>query len=148
MVSFKKDGVYVGGKKIIGTRKGVVAAPATATQAALTLTSMTGTANTAPAAETNLAALTDSSGGVAAATLPSITAGAEYAQADMAAVKVAVATIAAELAKQRSLNTVLVNDAKIFATQLNAAKTDLAARDTTINALRTRLSAHGLVDAV
>lgn len=43
------------------------------------------------------AAITDNTGGTASATLAAITAGASYAQADMVAVKNALATIAAKL---------------------------------------------------
>lgn len=57
-------------------------------------TAFTQTYSTALA--TVAAALTDSTGGTASSTLASITAGASYAQADMAAVKNAIASLAAD----------------------------------------------------
>lgn len=45
----------------------------------------------------SLTALTDSTGGTASSTLAAITAGSSYAQADMVAVKNALASIAAQL---------------------------------------------------
>jgi len=44
-----------------------------------------------------IAALTDSTGGTATGTLASITAGASYAQADMTAVKNAIASLSAKV---------------------------------------------------
>jgi hypothetical protein len=108
----------------------------TPTQDTLTLTSMTGTGNTSPAAETNLDTLTDSSGGTASTTLASISD---------TATKNAVASIAAELALQKALNTVLINDAKSFATENNKIKTDIAALVTLTTALRLALIAEGLI---
>lgn len=176
-------------KRIPTAPSGVGAGGAvTPTQAALTLTAMTGTANTSPAAETNTHTLTDNGGGTADQTVavqaapvtltdntglsgshddvlaavttftPSVAwnGSAVYpSAADATAIGTAITvlnqnasdaaqkiielvTLAAtaqnnlkevttELALQKALNTVLINDAKTFATQLNAVKTDLAA---------------------
>jgi hypothetical protein len=113
-----------------------VANPAATTQDTLTVTGMTGTANTAPAAETNLDTLTDNSGGSASTTLAAISD---------TPTKNAVASLAAELAKQKTLNAVLINDAKSFATELNLLKTDHAAALTTINALLVSLRSAGTI---
>lgn len=59
-------------------------------------------AGQAAAAAQGQASLTDSTGGTASTTLAAITAGAAYAQADMTAVKNALASIAAQLALIRT----------------------------------------------
>lgn len=53
--------------------------------------------NKAPAAALTNTSLTDSTGGTGSATLAAITAGASYAQADMVAVKNAIASLAAQV---------------------------------------------------
>jgi hypothetical protein len=133
-----------------------VAAVAAQTQDALTTTGMTGVANTAPAAETNLDTLTDSTEGEASTTMLALQAGGTGAASgafDTAAhrddfigqVANNFATCAAELALQKALNTVLVNNCKSFAVELNKAKADVAACMTTIAALRTALINGGVI---
>lgn len=102
-----------------------------------------GVASTTLAAATNTTALTDSSGGTASTTLAVIVAGASYAQADMAAAQNAIASIAAELALQRSLNTVLVNGQTSLGTQVVNALADLTSLKTLVNALRSAMVAAG-----
>ena len=104
---------------------------------ALTLTSMSGTANTTPAAETNIDTLTGTLTGTLDNILADVAAAAGACAGDAtpsaANVDTAIATAAAglatganknfkemqaELTTQRALNTVLVNDAKLFAEQL------------------------------
>lgn len=74
-------------------------------------------AQAAPAAQGQVS-LTDSTGGTASTTLAAITAGASYAQADMSAVKNALASIAARLAEVRT-------DVANIKTFQNAARTAL-----------------------
>ena len=125
------------------------------TQDALTVTAMTGAANTAPAGETNLDTITDSTGGAAATTLVAIQAGGTGAAAggwdtanhrDTALGQIAnnFASVAAELAKQKALNTVLINDAATFAVELNKAKADVAALLAKVNAMLTSDQAAGV----
>jgi hypothetical protein len=59
-------------------------------------------AGQAAAAAQTQDSLTDSTGGTASTTLAAITAGAAYAQADMTAIKNAIASLAAQLAKIRT----------------------------------------------
>jgi hypothetical protein len=94
---------YVNGIQVVGAQQ------VGATQAAVTQTQT---------------ALTDSTGGTASTTLAEITAGATYAQADLTAIKNAIASLAAELA---------------------LIKTDMANAMVLINKLRTDLVAHGLI---
>ena len=119
-------------------------APAAQTQDALTLTAMTGAANTSPAAETNLDTLTDSTGGTPARHRRSPLAEparrramghGQHRDAVHRMRRQHFASLTAELAKQKRLNTVLINDAKTGMTQLNKVKADVAARDTQITAL-------------
>ena len=110
-------------------------APTAQTQDALTVTAMTGVANTSPAAETNLGTLTDSTGGTPGTTFAAIAAGAEYAQSDLTALKNIAASAATQLGLQKALNTVLINNCKSFAVELNKVKADVANRDTQIVAL-------------
>lgn len=77
----------------------------------------------APAAQVQ-AALTDSTGGTASTTLASITAGATYLQADLTAIKNAIASLAARLAE---------------------VKTDVANVKTLEDAIRTALVNTGLI---
>lgn len=163
-----------------------IADVAAVTQDALTLTSMTGTANTAPAAETNLGTLTltsmtgtanttpvaetniDTIGGTLTGTLDNTLADVtgswdataiatinknfKEVQAELVTQK-ALNTVlvndaklfAEQLVIQKALNTVLVNDAKTFATQLNAVRVDNAAQVTKINAILTALEAQNVV---
>jgi predicted RecA/RadA family phage recombinase len=141
---------------VLTVPQAAVAAPAAQTQDALTVTAMTGTGNTAPAAETNLDTLTDSSGGTPSTTIGAVPAGgtgaaaggwdtANHRDAAILAINTNFSSVAAELALQKALNTVLVNDAKTFATELNKAKTDVAAALTTVAALRTALIAAGVL---
>jgi predicted RecA/RadA family phage recombinase len=112
------------------------ATPTAQTQDALTLTSMTGTANTAPAAETNMHAIAVNGVGTPSnSTMAAVTELGNAGSADLAPVQNNFATLATELATQKALNTVLINDAKTFATELNKVKTDVANRDTQITAL-------------
>lgn len=155
----------------IGEIQSHIADPASAaamTQDTLTLTSMTGTANTTPAAETNLAALTltsmtgtanttpaaetniDTIGGTLTGTLDNTLADCtatnsgdvsatinknfKEIQAELVTQKALntvlindVKLFAEELVKQKALNTVLINDVKLFAEQLVKIKTDVAA---------------------
>lgn len=81
-----------------------------------------GVASSTLAAATNTDALTDSSGGTPSTTIAAI--GASYVQATMAN---AIATLAAELAKQRTLNTVLINAVASLAAKVNSIQaTELA----------------------
>lgn len=207
--------------------------PASQTQSTLTLTAMTGTANTAPAAEINTTELTDNGGGTADGTVaaqaapvtltdetgksgthddtlaaataptapvityssnnPSITPDAAVTIADGSAPSVGellefceelkkcvadtatavgvllqndsdngqkaielvtlagvaqnnLKEVTTELAKQRALNIVLINDAKTFATQLNAAKADIATLTATVKALRDALVEQRIIE--
>ncbi|MGD1002766.1 MAG: DUF2190 family protein [Candidatus Brocadiia bacterium] len=133
-----------------------VAAVAAQTQDALTTTGMTGVANTAPAAETNLDTLTDSTEGEAGTEIVALQAGGTGAAAGafdtaqhrddfIGQVADNFASLAAQLAKQKALNTVLLNDCKSFAVELNKAKADMAACMATIAALRTALINGGVI---
>jgi hypothetical protein len=115
---------------------------ASVTQDALTLTSMLGTGNTAPAAETNI----DTLGGTLTGTLDNTLAdcGATNGGDVSAVINKNFKEVQAELVTQKALNTVLINDAKTFATQLNAARVDNAAQVTKINAILALLEAHGI----
>jgi predicted RecA/RadA family phage recombinase len=135
-----------------------ITALAAQTQDALTVTAMTGVANTAPAAETNLDTLTDSTGGTPATTIAALQAGgtgaaagawdtANHRDAFIAAVANNFSSLTAELALQKALNTVLINDAKSFAVELNKAKADVAAHAATIAALRASLIAAGVISS-
>ncbi|NLX97602.1 MAG: hypothetical protein GXY83_15650 [Rhodopirellula sp.] len=104
-----------------------VAAAVTATQDTLTLTSMTGTANTAPAAETNIDTLTGTLTGELDNALTNVTFNATWSQEQANEINKNFKEIQAELTTQRALNTVLINNCKTFATQLNAVKADIAA---------------------
>jgi predicted RecA/RadA family phage recombinase len=125
---------------------GEAAALVNQTQDELTLTGMTGTANTAPAAETNIDTLTGTLTGVLNNTLADVAAAAGAcagaATPSATDVDTAIATAAAglatganknfkeiqaELTTQKALNTVLINDMKTMATQLNKIKVDYAA---------------------
>lgn len=102
-----------------------------------------GTAGTTLAAATNTGAITDSTGGTAGSTFPAIVAGAVYAQADMVAVQTALASAAAELALQRTLNTVLINTVDSLGVQVNNALADLTSLKTLVNSLRSAMVAVG-----
>ena len=92
-----------------------ITALAAQTQDALTVTAMTGVANTAPAAETNLDTLTDSTGGTPATTIAALQAGgtgaaagawdtANHRDAFIAAVANNFSSLTAELAlRKRSI---------------------------------------------
>jgi len=125
------------------------------TQDALTVTAMTGAANTAPAAETNLDTLTDSTGGTPATTLAAVGAGgtgtaaggwdtANHRDAAILAINTNFSSLIAELALQKALNTVLVNNNKTFAVELNKAKADVAALIAKVNAMLTSDQAAGV----
>ena len=141
-----------------------IADVAAVTQNALTLTSMTGTANTAPAADTVPTKLTGTLTGTVNGALVDVaaTAGAcagsttPSASNVDTAIATAVATIVTgtneqlkelqtSLAAAIDLCTVLVNNNKTFATELNAAKADNAAQVTKINALIAALETAGIV---
>ncbi len=151
---------------------------------ALTVTAMTGTANTAPAADTvptkltgTLTGATDGAIADIAADTPACAGNATPSATQVdAAINKAVATIvtgtnlqlkelqtslaavidlntvlvnncktfATELNLQRVLNTVFVNNAKTFATELNAARADNAAQVTKINEIFARLESQGI----
>lgn len=131
--------IKIGAKQVVGAQQAIVSP----TQAALTLTSMTGTANTAPAAETNIDTIGGTLTGTLDNTLADVTqqaggAGVELTDGDAAKINKNFKEIQAELVTQRTLNTVLINDCKTFATQLNAARADIAS-------LIALLKAHGLM---
>ena len=143
---------------VLTVPQAAVTAPAAQTQDALTVTAMTGVANTAPAAETNLDTLTDSTGGTPATTLAAVGAGgtgaaagawdtANHRDAAILAINTNFASVAAELALQKALNTVLVNNNKSFAVELNKAHADVAALIVTVGALRTKLIGAGVISA-
>jgi hypothetical protein len=135
----------------------------------LTLTSMLGTANTTPAAETNMNAIAVNSVGTpSTSTMATVTESGNTGSADLTPVRNNFATLSTELATQRALNVVLINDAKLYAeqlvkqkalntvlindvktlaTELNAARVDNAAQVTKINALLAALEAVGIVKA-
>ena len=161
-----------------------IADVAAVTQDLLTLTNMTGTANTAPAADTvptkltgTLTGATDGAIADIAADTPACAGNATPSATQVdAAINKAVATIvtgtnlqlkelqtslaavidlntvlvnncktfATELNLQRVLNTVFVNNAKTFATELNAARADNAAQVTKINEIFARLESQGI----
>ena len=132
-----------------------ITALAAQTQDALTVTAMTGVANTAPAAETNLDTLTDSTGGTPATTLAAVGAGgtgaaaggwdtANHRDAAILAINTNFSSLIAELALQKALNTVLVNNSKTFAVELNKAKADVAALEAKVNAMLTSDQAAGV----
>jgi hypothetical protein len=134
---------------------------------ALTLTSMLGTANTTPVAETNMHAIAVNSVGTpSTTTMETVTQAGNTGSADLSPVQNNFATLATELAAQRSLNVVLINDVKLYAeqlvkqkalntvlindvkslaTELNAARVDNAAQVTKINAILTALEAQEIV---
>jgi hypothetical protein len=69
----------------------------TVTAGALAVTGNAGFNGAAPAPPPAVPQVTDSTGGTPGSTLPAIAAGASYTQADMAAVKVGLASLAAEV---------------------------------------------------
>lgn len=71
------------------------------------------------AAATNTDSLTDSSGGTANTTIAAITNAANVGSADVGPVADGFADIAAQLAKQRTLNTVLINAITSLGTKVN-----------------------------
>lgn len=83
-----------------------------------------GAASATIAAGTNLDTLTDSTGGTPGTTFAAITAPGANAttslSADMAAVKNALASTAAELALQKALNTVLLNGLASAVAKINS----------------------------
>lgn len=120
-----------------------VVQPSGANQAAaasLTIQTLTdstgGSVSTTLSAATNTASLTDSSGGTPSTTLAAISD---------TATKDAIASIAAQLATQRSLNTVLINAVASLASQCNKAGVDLAAIRTLTNQIRGDLVTIGLI---
>jgi predicted RecA/RadA family phage recombinase len=128
------------------TQQATIADVGAQTQDALTVTAMTGVANTSPAAETNLDTLTDSTGGTPSTTLAAVGAGGTGAAAGgwdtaghrdsaILAINTNFSSVTAELALQKALNTVLINDAKSFAVELNKANVDVAALEAKINAI-------------
>jgi len=143
-----------------------IADVAAVTQNTLTLTSMTGTANTAPAADTVPTKLTGTLTGTVNGAIVDIAATAgncqgsatpSAAQVDTA-IATAVATIVSgtneqlkelqtSLAAVIDLNTVLVNNNKTFATELNAARADNAAQVIKINALLAAMETGQIVAA-
>ena len=140
------------------TQQANIAQLSAQTQDALTVTAMTGVANTAPAAETNLDTLTDSTGATAATTIVALQAGGTGAAAGgwdtanhrdtfIGQVAANFASLTAELALQKALNTVLINNAKTTAVELNKAKADVAAHAATIAALRASLIAAGVISS-
>jgi hypothetical protein len=137
------------------TQQANIAQLSAQTQDALTVTAMTGAANTAPAAETNLDTLTDSTGGTPATTLAAVGAGgtgtaaggwdtANHRDAAILAINTNFSSLIAELALQKALNTVLVNNNKTFAVELNKAKADVAALIAKVNAMLTSDQAAGV----
>lgn len=138
-------------KRIASTPSAVGAGSAVAdaaaqTQTALTLTSMTGVANTAPAAETNTDNLTITGlTATADGTMANITFNSTWSQDQADSSNKNFKEIATELTKQRALNIVLINNCKSFATELNAAKTDVAALRTTLNDVLASLRAGGAI---
>jgi hypothetical protein len=120
-----------------------VADPASA--AALTQETVTdnsgGAVSTTIAAATNTDTLTDSSGGAANTTIAAITGLANAGSADTGPVADGFADIAAQLAKQKSLNTVLINAVASIAAQLAKIKTDVAAVRTGSEANNTAIDA-------
>ena len=137
------------------TQQANIAQLSAQTQDALTVTAMTGVANTAPAAETNLDTLTDSTGATAATTIVALQAGGTGAAAGgwdtanhrdtfIGQVAANFASLTAELALQKALNTVLINNAKTTAVELNKAKADVAALIAKVNAMLTSDQAAGV----
>ena len=120
-----------------------IADVAAVTQDALTLTSMTGTGNTTPAAETNIDTLGGSLTGTLDNTLADI--GNTTSVDGSAAVNKNFKEVQAELVTQRALNAVLVNNCKTFATHLNAARVDNASQVTKINAIIAALESAGIL---
>jgi hypothetical protein len=127
-----------------------VTQPASADQAALgavtqaTITDNSGgAASTTIAAATNTDALTDSTGGSANTTLAAV--GATNASDVSGAINDNFADIAAQLVKQRALNTVLVNAVASLAAELNKARTDETNNRTLTNQVRGDLVSLGLI---
>lgn len=206
MLQLKTGRLVIDDKNVMNSQQAAIADIGALTQAAITVTGMTGTAGT-PAAETNLAALTLTSMTGTANTTPAadtvptkltgtLTGTVNGALVDVAAaagacageatpsatnvdsaIATAVATIvsgtneqlkelqtslaaaidllavvvnnnklfAEELVKQRALNTVLINDAKSFATRLNEARADIATVKDKVNADIAMERVHGLI---
>jgi hypothetical protein len=115
--------------QVVNIESAHIADPASA--AALTQEAVTdstgGSVSTTLAAATNTDSLTDSSGGAANTTIAAITNSANAGSADVGPVADGFADVAAQLAKQRSLNTVLINAIASIAAQLAKIKTDVAA---------------------
>jgi hypothetical protein len=112
------------------------------TQAAIT-DSSGGAASTTIAAATNTDALTDSTGGTANTTLAAV--GATNAGDVSGAINDNFADLAAQLVKQRALNTVLTNAVASLAAELNKARTDETNNRTLTNQLRSDLVSLGLI---
>lgn len=118
-----------------------------------TLTDSTGGApGTTLAACTNTDALTDSSGGSANTVIAAITNAANAGSADVGPTADGFADIAAQLAKQRTLNGVLIDCIASLAAQLAKVKTDVAAvrtgseaNNTAIDSILARVRTLGLI---
>ncbi|MBS1188914.1 MAG: hypothetical protein H6R10_706 [Rhodocyclaceae bacterium] len=122
----------------------------------LTITAITdnsgGAAGDTIAAATNTDALTDSTGGAANTTLEAV--GATNGGDVSGAINNNFADLAAQLAKQRSLNTVLINAVASLAAKVNTGVTDLTTQNQNdsdiaakLNTLLTELRAAGIIAA-